>query len=63
VEYRARPGSDVWHFSHGCSQYPKEFNLLVLYNRRPPNGRLCDECQALERQNGAADKKNLDSQS
>jgi len=62
VEYRACAGSDIWHFSQRCSQYPKEFNLLVLYNRRPPNGRICDECRALERQKGAADKKKFDGQ-
>jgi len=60
VEYRAHAGSDIWHFCQRCSQYPKQFNLLVSYDR--PNGPLCDECQTLERQKGGADKKNVDSE-
>jgi len=31
MEYRAHAGSQTWHFCHKCSQWPKEFNLIVQY--------------------------------
>ena len=48
MEYRAHAGSQIWHFCSKCSQWPKEFNLIVT-DTRPADHRLCIECKDLSR--------------
>jgi Protein of unknown function (DUF2442) len=43
-EYRRRETGDTWHWSPGCSTYPRE-NYFIRRSK-PEAGELCNECMA-----------------
>src|SRR5215813_8828591 len=43
MEYRRHLDSETWHFSASCSQWPKDFNLILLDQLRV-GADICSEC-------------------
>jgi hypothetical protein len=49
MEYRRHLKSQTWHFCRDCSQWPRDFNI-ILSERLRPDSELCSECVALAQQ-------------
>jgi len=43
TEFRRRQNSDRWHWNKGCSDYPKEKDVIISHTK-PEYGSLCEEC-------------------
>jgi hypothetical protein len=55
MEYRRHLKSQTWHFCRDCSQWPSEFNIILL-EQLQPDWQLCSECIALEQQKQSSEK-------
>jgi hypothetical protein len=46
LPFRKLNGSDIWHYSHYCSEWPIVEYIEIDF---PPVGEICNECRALVR--------------
>jgi len=50
IVYRQKFHSDTWHWVKSCTNYPDNDyeEVSLIFNERPKNGELCDQCIAKE---------------